>query len=45
MKQTVKDRRGHSAVAKVTPPILDDAVGRDEDAATLLLALMDHGLQ
>ena len=45
MQQTIKDRRGHGVVAKVAPPVLDDAVGRDEDAATLLVALMDQGLQ
>ncbi|MGF6979767.1 hypothetical protein QFZ94_008284 [Paraburkholderia sp. JPY465] len=45
MQQTIKDRRGHGAVAKVAPPVLDDTVGRDEDAATLLVALMDQCLQ
>lgn len=45
MEQTVEDCRGHGAVAKVAPPVLDDMVGCDEDASTLLVALMDQGLQ
>ncbi|GAB5097653.1 hypothetical protein YK56LOC_33690 [Caballeronia sp. HLA56] len=45
MQETVKNRRGHGVFAKVASPILDDAVGCDQNAAAMLVSLVNKGLQ
>ena len=45
MHKAIEDRRAHSVVPKVCPPILHDAIGGDDDAAAQFVALMDQGLQ
>lgn len=45
MHQAIEDRRAHSVVTQMCPPVLHDAIGGDDDAAAQFVALMDHGLQ
>ena len=45
MHKAIEDRRAHSVVPKVCPPILHDAIGGDDDAAAQFVTLMDQGLQ
>ncbi|GLR95816.1 hypothetical protein GCM10007858_34530 [Bradyrhizobium liaoningense] len=42
MHKAIEDRRAHSVVPKVCPPILHDAIGGDDDAAAQFVTLMDR---
>ena len=45
MHESVQDRAAHGVVAEVGAPVLNDAVGRNHNAAAQLVSLMNEGLQ
>src|SRR6266478_8629351 len=45
MHEAVQDGGGHGVVAEVLAPVLDDAVGGDDDTAAQFVAPVHHGLQ
>jgi len=43
--QAVQDGGAHGVVAQVLAPVLDEAVGSDDEAAAQLVALVHEALQ